>query len=153
MTGRPELVVGMHFFNPPVMMALVEVIKGHKTDESVMDLTVELSRKLTKTPIRVEKDVFGFIVNRVLVGPFMFEAAWQVSRGQATVEEIDSRMKFFEGFPMGPFELQDLTGIDIGYHLTKEAGLPIPSLIEETVGAKKFGRKTGEGFYLSLIHI
>jgi len=146
-TGRPEKVVGMHFFNPPVMMALVEVIKGHHTDETVMDLTVDLSRKLTKTPIRVEKDVFGFIVNRVLVGPFMFEAAWQVSRGLATVEEIDSRMKFYEGFPMGPFELQDLTGIDIGYHLTKEAGLPVPSLIEETVAAKKLGRKTGEGFY------
>jgi enoyl-CoA hydratase/3-hydroxyacyl-CoA dehydrogenase len=146
-TDRPEQVVGMHYFNPPVMMALVEVIKGEKTDEEVMNLTVELSKKLGKSPIRVEKDVFGFIVNRVLVGPFMFEAAWQVSRGIASVEAIDSRMKFHEGFPMGPFELQDLTGIDIGYHLTKEAGLPIPSLIEEVVSAGKHGRKTGEGFY------
>ncbi len=146
-TKRPGQVVGMHYFNPPVKMALVEVIKGKETDENVMKLTVDLTKKLGKTPIRVEKDTFGFIVNRVLVGPFMFESAWIVSRGQATVEEVDSRMKYYEGFPMGPFELQDLTGIDIGYHLTKEAGLPVPSLIEDVVGKKRLGRKTGAGFY------
>jgi enoyl-CoA hydratase/3-hydroxyacyl-CoA dehydrogenase len=146
-TQRSAQVVGMHFFNPPVKMALVEVIKGEKTSEEAMQLTVELAKKMGKTPIRVEKDVFGFIVNRVLVGPFMFESAWMVSRGDAKVEEIDSRMKYYEGFPMGPFELQDLTGIDIGYHLTKEAGLPVPPLIEETVKANKLGRKTGVGFY------
>ncbi len=146
-TQRPERVVGMHFFNPPVKMALVEVIKGEETSEETMQLTIELARKLGKTPIRVEKDVFGFIVNRVLVGPFMFESAWMVSRGEATVEEIDSRMKYYEGFPMGPFELQDLTGIDIGYHLTKEAGLPVPPLIAEKVKKNELGRKTGVGFY------
>lgn len=146
-TKRPKQVVGMHFFNPPVKMALVEVIKGQKTDEAVMALTVELAKKLGKTPIRVEKDVFGFIVNRVLVGPFMFESAWMVSRGDATVSEIDSRMKYYEGFPMGPFELQDLTGIDIGYHLMQEHGVEIPPLIAEKVQKKELGRKTGVGFY------
>ncbi|OGF53144.1 MAG: hypothetical protein A2Z21_09585 [Candidatus Fraserbacteria bacterium RBG_16_55_9] len=146
-TKRPAQVVGMHFFNPPVRMALVEVIKGEKTSEEVMQLTVDLAKKMGKTPIRVEKDVFGFIVNRVLVGPFMFESAWMVSRDEATIQQIDSRMKYYEGFPMGPFELQDLTGIDIGYHLTKEAGLPVPPLIEETVKVNKLGRKTGAGFY------
>ncbi len=146
-TKRPEQVVGMHFFNPPVKMALVEVIKGQHTSEEAMQLTFELSKKLGKTPIRVEKDVFGFIVNRVLVGPMLFEAAWLVSRGEATVEQIDSRMKYYEGFPMGPFELQDLTGIDIGYHLTKEAGMPIPPVIEERVKKNELGRKTGRGFY------
>ena len=146
-TQRPSQVVGMHFFNPPVRMALVEIIKGEKTGEETMQLTVDLTKKMGKTPIRVEKDVFGFIVNRVLVGPFMLESAWMVSRHEATIQEIDSRMKYHEGFPMGPFELQDLTGIDIGYHLTKEAGLPIPPLIEETVKANKLGRKTGAGFY------
>ncbi|MBI1730206.1 enoyl-CoA hydratase/isomerase family protein [Candidatus Acetothermia bacterium] len=146
-TKRPGQVVGMHYFNPPVKMALVEVIKGKETDENVMKLTVDLTKKFGKSPIRVEKDTFGFIVNRVLVGPFMFESAWIVSRGQATVEEVDSRMKYYEGFPMGPFELQDLTGIDIGYHLTKEAGLPVPSLIEDVVKKNRLGRKTGAGFY------
>jgi enoyl-CoA hydratase/3-hydroxyacyl-CoA dehydrogenase len=146
-TKRPGQVVGMHYFNPPVKMALVEVIKGKETDEAVMKLTVDLAKKFGKSPIRVEKDTFGFIVNRVLVGPFMFESAWIVSRGKATVEEVDSRMKYYEGFPMGPFELQDLTGIDIGYHLTKEAGLPVPSLIEDVVKKNRLGRKTGAGFY------
>ncbi len=146
-TQRPEQVVGMHFFNPPVKMALVEVIKGAKTSEEVMALTVALAKKLGKTPIRVEKDVFGFIVNRVLVGPFMFESAWMVSRGEAIIEEIDSRMKYYEGFPMGPFELQDLTGIDIGYHLMKEHGVEIPPLIAEKVQKNQLGRKTSVGFY------
>lgn len=146
-TKRPEKVVGMHFFNPPVKMALVEVIKGDDTSEETMNLIYELSKKMDKTPVNVVKDVRGFIVNRVLVGPFLFEAGWIVSRGEATVEEVDSRMKFYEGFPMGPFELQDLTGIDIGYHLTQEAGLPIPSIIEEKVQAGEVGRKSGKGFY------
>jgi enoyl-CoA hydratase/3-hydroxyacyl-CoA dehydrogenase len=146
-TKRPEKVVGMHFFNPPVKMALVEVIKGERTSEETMNLIVELSKKLTRTPIRVEKDVRGFIVNRVLVGPFMFESAWIASRGDASIDQIDSRMKFYESFPMGPFELQDLTGIDIGYHLMKEAGVAIPPVIENAVKAGNLGRKTGRGFY------
>lgn len=146
-TKRPEKVVGMHFFSPVVRMALVEVIRGEKTSEETMQLITELAKKLGKTPIRVQKDVRGFIVNRVLVGPYLFEAAWLVSRSKASIEEIDSRMKYYENFPMGPFELQDLTGIDIGYHLMKEAGFPIPPVIEETVKAGNLGRKTGQGFY------
>ncbi len=146
-TKRPDKVVGMHFFNPVVRMALVEVIKGEKTSEETMELIVELAKRLGKTPIRVEKDVRGFIVNRVLVGPYLFEAGWLVSRGEATIEEIDSRMKFYENFPMGPFELQDLTGIDVGYNLMKEAGLPIPPVIEQAVKEGRLGRKTGRGFY------
>lgn len=146
-TKRPDKVVGMHFFSPVVRMALIEVIRGEGTSEETMQLVFELSKKLGKTPIRVEKDVRGFIVNRVLIGPFMLESAFIVSRGEATIEQIDSRMKFYEGFPMGPFELQDLTGIDIGYHLTKEAGELIPALLEEKVKAGHLGRKTGQGFY------
>ncbi len=146
-TKRPDRVVGMHFFSPVVRMALIEVIRGEGTSEETMQLIFELSKKLGKTPIRVEKDVRGFIVNRVLIGPFMRESAWIVSRGEATIEQIDSRMKFYEGFPMGPFELQDLTGIDIGYYLTKEAGDPIPPLLEEKVKAGQLGRKTSQGFY------
>ena len=146
-TNRPEQVAGMHFFNPPVKMALVEVIKGEGTSDETLDLVSELAEKFGKSPVKVHKDVFGFIVNRVLVGPFMFEPAWMVSRGELSVEAIDARMKFFEGFPMGPFELQDLTGIDIGYYLSQEAGLPIPPIVEEKVQANELGRKTGKGFY------
>jgi len=146
-TKRPKQVVGMHFFNPAVRMQLVEVIKGQKTDEATMETTMELAKMLGKTPIRVEKDLRGFIVNRVLVGPFLFEPAWMVSRGEATIPEIDSAMKYREGFPMGPFELQDLTGIDIGYHFMKEAGVKIPPIIEEKVKKNELGRKTGQGFY------
>ncbi len=146
-TKRPDKVVGMHFFSPVVRMALVEVIKGERTSEETMQCITELAHQLGKTPIRVEKDVRGFIVNRILVGPYLFEAAWLVSRSEASIEAIDSRMKYYENFPMGPFELQDLTGIDIGYHLMKEAGFPIPPVIEETVKAGNLGRKTGQGFY------
>lgn len=147
MTKRPDKVVGMHFFNPPVKMALVEVIKGDDTSEETMDLIFELAKALDKVPVRVVKDVRGFIVNRVLVGPFMFEAGWLVDRDAATIEQIDSRMKFYEGFPMGPFELQDLTGIDIGVHLTEEAGISIPNTIGDPVKAGNVGRKSGKGFY------
>lgn len=146
-TQRPDKVVGMHFFNPVVRMALVEVIKGEKTSEETMQLIVELTKKLGKTPIRVEKDVRGFIVNRILIGPYLFEAAWMVSRGEATIEEIDSRMRYYENFPMGPFELQDLTGIDVGYNIMKEAGFDIPPIIEQAVKEGRLGRKTGRGFY------
>ena len=147
MTARPGKVVGMHFFNPPVKMALVEVIKGNDTNEQTMDLIFQLAKDMGKSPVRVVKDVRGFIVNRVLVGPFMFEAGWLVDRGVASIEQIDSRMKFYEGFPMGPFELQDLTGIDIGVHLMEEAGLPIPKTISKRVKDGAVGRKAGKGFY------
>jgi len=146
-TGRPDKVVGMHFFNPAVKMALVEVIRGERTSDETVKITVELAKRLGKTPIICEKDVRGFIVNRVLIGPFLFEPAWMVSRGEATIEEIDSALKFKGGFPMGPFELQDLTGIDIGYHFMKEAGEEIPPLIAEKVKRGELGRKTGRGFY------
>lgn len=146
-TRRPKQVVGMHFFSPVVRMALVEVIKGEQTSEETMHLVVELTKKLGKTPIRVEKDVRGFIVNRILIAPYLCEAAWIVARGEASLEEIDSRMKFYENFPMGPFELQDLTGIDVGYNIMKEAGLAIPPVIERAVKEGRLGRKTGRGFY------
>jgi len=146
-TDRPSQVAGMHFFNPPVKMDLVEAIKGKHTSDDTLELITRLAERFGKSPVKVHKDVFGFIVNRVLVGPFMFEPAWMVSRGETTIAAIDARMKFFEGFPMGPFELQDLTGIDIGYYLSREAGLPIPPIVEEKVQANELGRKTGQGFY------
>ncbi len=144
-TARPERVVGMHFFNPAVMMPLVEVIRGQKSSDEAVGLTVELAKRLKKTPVVCRKDVRGFITSSVFEG-FIGEAMWQASRENVSIRAIDARMKQ-EGFPMGPFELADLTGLDIGYNVRKEAGLPNPPILEEKVKKGELGRKTGKGFY------
>jgi enoyl-CoA hydratase/3-hydroxyacyl-CoA dehydrogenase len=144
-TTRPDKVVGMHFFNPAVMMPLVEVIKGQRTSDEAVQLTVELAKRLKKTPVVCRKDVRGFITSSMFEG-FIGEAMWQASRENVSIQAIDARMKQ-EGFPMGPFELADLTGLDIGYNVRKEAGLPNPPLLEEKVKKGELGRKTGKGFY------
>ncbi len=151
-TNRPEQFCGMHFFNPPVRMQLVEVITGAYTNENVLDLTEELAEEMGKTPVRVRKDSPGFIVNRVLV-PLMNEAAWMVESGDATVEEVDSATKFDIGLPMGSFELADQVGIDVGYHVLEymhevlgDAYEPCP-LLAEKVEEGNLGKKSGKGFY------
>jgi len=143
----PSRVVGMHFFNPPVKMALVEVIYGAETSDEAAETAYEFVETLDKTPIYVRKDVNGFVVNSVL-GPFMDEPAWMVSNDEATIREADAAMVHERGYPMGPFELADLTGIDVGYHVRKEAGKDIPPFIQEKVDAEELGRKTGEGYYV-----
>jgi enoyl-CoA hydratase/3-hydroxyacyl-CoA dehydrogenase len=152
-TKRPEKVAGMHFFNPPQMMALVEVIKGEKTSQETIDTLVELAKKLGKTPVVVKKDVRGFIVNRVL-GAVFNEAFWAYHRGEATKEGIDASVKYNGGFPMGWFELADFVGLDIAYEVGKilyeaygERFKPCAEVIEPLVKEKKFGQKTGVGFY------
>ncbi len=145
-TDRPEQVVGMHWFNPPVKMDLVEVIYGEETSDDTAELVYEFVESLEKTPIYVRKDVRGFVVNSVL-GPFGEEAAWMVSEGDAEIREADATMVHERGYPMGPFELGDMTGIDIGYHVRKEAGVPIPPIMQEKVDAENLGRKTGKGYY------
>jgi enoyl-CoA hydratase/3-hydroxyacyl-CoA dehydrogenase len=152
-TKRPEKVAGMHFFNPPQMMALVEVIKGEKTSQETIDTLVELAKKLGKTPVVVKKDVRGFIVNRVL-GAVFNEAFWAYHRGEATKEGIDASVKYSGGFPMGWFELADFVGLDIAYEVGKilyeaygERFKPCAEVIEPLVKEKKFGQKTGVGFY------
>ncbi|EMA48037.1 3-hydroxyacyl-CoA dehydrogenase, partial [Halococcus saccharolyticus DSM 5350] len=142
----PERVVGTHFFNPPVKMDLVEVIYGERTSDETADAAHDFVESLDKTPIYVRKDVQGFVVNSVL-GPFMVEPAWMVSNGEATIQEADAAMVHQRGYPMGPFELGDLTGIDIGYSVREEAGIENPPLIEEKVEAEELGRKTGKGYY------
>jgi enoyl-CoA hydratase/3-hydroxyacyl-CoA dehydrogenase len=151
-TDRPEKFCGMHFFNPPVRMALVEVISGAETAEETLETTEDLAEAFGKTPVRVRKDSPGFIVNRVLV-PLMNEACWMVSEGDADVSEIDSATKFDMGLPMGAFELGDQVGNDVTYHVLEylhetlgDAYEPAPFL-EETVEKERYGRKTGEGFY------
>ncbi|ELY40391.1 3-hydroxyacyl-CoA dehydrogenase/enoyl-CoA hydratase family protein [Natronorubrum tibetense] len=141
-----ERVLGLHFFNPPVKMDLVEVIYGEDTSDEAAEAGYEWVESIDKTPIYVRKDVRGFVVNTI-VGPFGGEPAFMVSEGEATIREADATMAHERGYPMGPFELGDLTGIDVGYHVRKEGGSPIPPITEEKVEAEELGQKTGKGFY------
>ncbi len=145
-TTRPKRVVGMHFFNPPVKMDLVEIIYGAETSDDTAEAAYGFVESLGKTPIYVEKDVNGFVVNSVL-GPFGDEAGWMVSEGRYEIREIDAAMVHQRGYPMGPFELGDLTGIDVGYHVRKEAGKAVPPIVEQKVEAEALGQKTGKGYY------
>ncbi|WP_148414337.1 3-hydroxyacyl-CoA dehydrogenase/enoyl-CoA hydratase family protein [Haloferax sp. KTX1] len=151
-TARPERFCGMHFFNPPVRMDLVEVISGAHTADETLDLVEDLAESMGKTPVRVRKDSPGFIVNRILV-PLMNEAAWIVHAGDATMVEVDATTKYDMGLPMGSFELADYVGIDVGYHVLEymhevlgDAYEPCP-LLSEKVEAGDLGQKTGKGFY------
>jgi len=152
-TKRPDKVAGMHFFNPPIMMALVEVIKGDSTNQETMNTLADLAKKLGKTPITVRKDVRGFIVNRML-GAVFNEAFWAYQRKEATMEGIDSSVKYTGGFPMGWFELGDFVGLDIAYEVGNilyqaygERFKPCAEVIDPLIKDKKFGQKTGVGFY------
>jgi len=152
-TKRPDKAVGMHWFNPPQLMQLIEVVKGEKTSDETVNKIIELSKKLGKTPILCKKDVRGFIVNRVL-GCVFNEAFWTYYRGEATKEGIDASVKYTGGFPMGWFELCDFVGIDISYEVGKvlyeaygERFKPCPEVIEPLVKERKLGQKTGQGFY------
>jgi len=149
---HPERFIGMHFFNPPTHMRLVEVIPGEKTDRDTIELVKEIAESLGKTSVEVKKDVVGFIVNRVLV-TYLNEAAKLLDTGEWTKEQIDGAMQFSAKMPLGPFMLSDLIGLDIVYHVLKvfegEFGpyySPAPP-IERLFNEKKLGRKTGEGFY------
>jgi enoyl-CoA hydratase/3-hydroxyacyl-CoA dehydrogenase len=151
-TQRPEQFCGMHFFNPPVRMQLVEVISGAHTDEETLALIEDLAEEFGKTPVRVRKDSPGFIVNRILV-PLINEAAWLVQREEATIAEVDSTVKYDMGLPMGALELADQVGLDVGYHvldyMQSELGPayePCP-LLNEKVEAEELGKKTGKGVY------
>ncbi|WP_265108150.1 3-hydroxyacyl-CoA dehydrogenase/enoyl-CoA hydratase family protein [Halosolutus halophilus] len=143
----PERVLGLHFFNPPVKMDLVEVIYGEETADEVAEAGYDWVESIDKTPIYVRKDVRGFVVNTI-VGPFGGEPAWMVSEGEATIRQADAAMVHQRGYPMGPFELADMTGIDIGYHVRKEAGDDVPPIVEEKVENEELGRKTGTGYYV-----
>lgn len=152
-TKRPDKAVGMHWFNPPQLMQLIEVVKGDKTSDETVNKIIELSKKLGKNPILCKKDVRGFIVNRVL-GCVFNEAFWTYHRGEATKEGIDASVKYSGGFPMGWFELCDFVGIDISYEVGKvlyeaygERFKPCPEVIEPLVKEGKLGQKTGAGFY------
>ena len=151
-TSRPDKFIGLHFFNPPQLMPLVEIIPGAKTEQQVTDLAINLVSEVKKTPILCKKDVPGFIVNRIFI-PLVHEAAYSLDRSHASMVEIDSASKYKMALPMGIFELADYTGIDVIHKATsemysrdKKVIFPHPK-IQQLYENKELGQKTGKGFY------
>jgi 3-hydroxybutyryl-CoA dehydrogenase len=153
-TKRPDKVAGMHFFNPAPLMRLVEVIRGYDTNDETIHTVMEMAKKMGKEPIEVKKDTPGFVVNRIMT-PHFVEAIRMVEEGVASIEDIDKAVKLGLNYPMGPFELMDLTGVDIAHHVTeylykelnKESKWSVPTLMKSMIRAGKLGRKTGAGWY------
>jgi 3-hydroxybutyryl-CoA dehydrogenase len=152
MTKRPDRFVGMHFMNPVPVMQLVEVIRALQTSDEAFNLTMELSKKLGKTPVAVN-DAPGFVSNRVLM-PLINEAAYCVMEGVATAEAVDAVMKLGMNHPMGPLELADFIGLDVCVDILHvlHDGLGDPKyracpLLKKYVAAGWLGRKSARGFY------
>lgn len=152
-TGRPEKVCNMHFFNPALVMKCVEVVKGPHTAEETALVTMELARCLGKEPVLLNKEIYGFLVNRILAA-INNEALYLLEMGVATPEDIDSAVVNALGHPLGPFRLMDLTGIDLSYHITMERyqatgkaeDKPSPTVVEKYTRGE-WGQKSGKGFY------
>ncbi len=151
-TRRPDRFLGLHFFNPVLVMKLVEVIRTISTDRKVLDEIVAFAERLGKTPVRTS-DRTGFIVNRLLV-PYLLDAIRALEEGVASIEDIDKSMKLGCGHPMGPFALLDFVGLDTTYYIAnvmfdefKERHFAPPPLLKRMVLAGWNGRKAGRGFY------
>ncbi|KPV63191.1 MAG: 3-hydroxybutyryl-CoA dehydrogenase [Candidatus Bathyarchaeota archaeon BA2] len=150
-TNRPEKVVGMHFFSPPQMMRLCEVTRGNKTSDETLNTTVELGKKFGKETIVCNKDIVGFVANRIMV-PAGNIICWMVYKGEYTVEEVDAASIHKAAMPMGTFGLMDFVGIDVGGSVSKFMeerwpGYEMCPLIKEKIEKGELGVKTGKGFY------
>lgn len=152
-TSRPDKVLNMHFFNPALVMKLVEVVRGPHVSEETVETAVEVCHALNKIPVRVNKEIYGFIVNRIF-SAITQEACYLLDQEVASIEDIDLAVKNGLGHPMGPFELLDMTGIDLEYDVLmgkyRSSGdvkdKPSPAIVERYAQGH-YGRKTKKGFY------
>ena len=152
-TRKPQNVCGMHFFNPPQLMPLVEIIRGNKTSDETVQRVREVSARLGKETVLCKKDSPGFIVNRILV-PALNEAIFLVQEGVADPEDIDKAVKLGLNWPMGPLQLIDYVGLDTTFNITQvfmnefqDSKYRASPLLREMVRAGLNGRKSGKGFY------
>jgi 3-hydroxybutyryl-CoA dehydrogenase len=152
-TLRPDKVCNMHFFNPALVMKLVEVVQGAHVSDETVEAVMEAAKKMSKTPVLLHKEIYGFLVNRFLQATRQ-EALKLLDMGVASHEDIDLAVKNGLGYPMGPFQLLDLTGVDLAYHVGMEkyresgdpADRPSPTVVEKFTKGE-FGKKVGKGFY------
>ncbi|CAL9564868.1 3-hydroxyacyl-CoA dehydrogenase family protein [Streptomyces albus] len=152
-TGRPERVVGTHFFSPVPMMALCELVRGHKTSDETLATARRFAESVGKTCVVVNRDVAGFVTTR-LISALVVEAAKLYESGVASAEDIDTACKLGFGHAMGPLATADLTGVDILLHATEniytesqDGKFAPPELMRRMVDAGDLGRKSGQGFY------
>ena len=152
-TARPDKVCNMHFFNPALVMKLVEVVQGSHVSDETVEAVMEAAKKMSKTPVLLHKEIYGFLVNRFLQATRQ-EALKLLDMGVASYEDIDLAVKNGLGYPMGPFELLDLTGVDLAYHVGMEkyresgdpADRPSPTVVKK-YSKGEWGKKVGKGFY------
>ncbi len=152
-TKRPSQVCNMHFFNPALVMKLVEVVKGPHTSDETAQKIFDLSKDIGKIPVMLQKEIYGFLVNRI-VAAINHEALHIYDMGVASYQDIDTAVVNALGHPMGPFRLMDLTGIDLTYYIGMEryqetgdpSHKPSPIVVEKFI-KKEWGQKVGKGFY------
>ena len=152
-TSRPEKVLNVHFFNPALVMKLVEVVQGPHVSDETRQISMDLCDKLEKVPVHIKKEVDGFLLNRIF-GAITREALWLLEMGVGTVEDIDKAQVYGAGHPMGAFRLMDLTGIDLTYTMSMEkfkttgdtSHYPSPGVVEKYIKGE-YGEKTGKGWY------